>query len=523
MKKTCLLMSMMLLTTSLAGCSGAASESHKTAAAERAEAAATTAAAAADYYADGSGIPAYSGEQYLDIAENRTVSTTEESMLTFSLKVDTAAYSNVERFIEDGQLPPKEAVRTEELINYFKYDSEVVFGDEPFGIYTEVAPSPYQDGTYLGMVRVKTPEIDKELLPPSNLVFLIDTSGSMYSHDKLPLLQESFSLLTESLSKGDKISIVTYAGSAGVVLDSCDASDSAAILTAINSLEAGGSTAGSKGIETAYELAQKNFITDGNNRVILATDGDFNVGITNLPDLEKLIARKRESGIYLSVIGCGTGNIRDDIMETLAKNGNGNYSYIHSQETAQKVLVEEMGSNLFTVASDVKAQVEFNPQNVKSYRLIGYENRMMDNRDFKDDTKDAGEIGVGTDVVIMFELELAGADGVEYKYQEQQETVGELTGELFEVRIRYKDPGTEKAKQVDRPFEVTGITTEPSSDFRFAASVVAWAEQLRGSDFAREYSVDQMYEEAKAGLGKDQDGYRIKHLMLLSRYGKLVK
>lgn len=533
MKKTCLIMSMILLTTSLAGC-GASSKSSQEATmdARATEAAAETTAAAAIIEAMPGGIEhgdypnntpkqSYSSEQYLDIAENRMVSTEEESMLTFSLKVDTAAYSNVERFIEDGQLPPREAVKTEELINYFNYDSEVVFGDESFGVYTEVAPSPCQEGKYLGMVRVKTPEIDKELLPPSNLVFLIDTSGSMYSYDKLPLLQESFSLLTESLSKGDKISIVTYAGNSGVALDSCDVSDSAAILKAVNSLEAGGSTAGSKGIETAYELAQKNFIADGNNRVILATDGDFNVGITSLSDLEKLIARKRESGIYLSVLGFGTGNIRDDIMETLAKNGNGNYSYIHSQETAQKVLVEEMGSNLFTVASDVKAQVEFNPQNVKSYRLIGYENRMMDNRDFKDDTRDAGEIGVGTDVVIMFELELAGA--VKYKYQEQNETAGELTGELFEVRIRYKDPGAEAAKQVDRPFEVTAITAEPSSDFRFAASVVAWAEQLRGSDFAREYSVDQMYEEAKAGLGKDQDGYRIKHLMLLSRYGKLVK
>lgn len=527
MKKTCLIMSMILLTTSLAGC-GASSQYPKDATAmEPTAAAAITEAMPGGIesgdYSNNAPEQSYSSEQYLEIAENRMVSTEEESMLTFSLKVDTAAYSNVERFIEDGQLPPKEAVKTEELINYFKYDSEAAFGDEPFGVYTEVAPSPYQEGKYLGMVRVKTPEIDKELLPPSNLVFLIDTSGSMYSYDKLPLLQESFSLLTESLSKGDKISIVTYAGNSGVVLDSCDVSDSAAILKAINSLEAGGSTAGSKGIEAAYELAQKNFIADGNNRVILATDGDFNVGITKLSDLEKLIARKRESGIYLSVLGFGTGNIRDDIMETLARNGNGNYSYIHSQETAQKVLVEEMGSNLFTVASDVKAQVEFNSQNVKNYRLIGYENRMMDNQDFKDDTKDAGEIGVGTDVVIMFELELAGADGVEYKYQEQKETAGDLTGELLEVRIRYKDPGTETAKQVDRPFEVTAITTEPSSDFRFAASVVAWAEQLRGSDFAREYSVDQMYEEAKASLGKDQDGYRIKHLMLLSRYGKLVK
>ena len=488
------------------------------------------------------------GESYLDIRENSEQSTENSSLLTFSLKVDTASYNNTERYLNSGQLPPPNAVRTEEFINYFNYDTPMFFEDHPFSIYTEIGRSPLNNDRHLALVRVKSKELDTRELPPSNLTFLIDTSGSMDSYDKLPLLKDAFSLLVETLGENDRVSIVTYAGRSQIALNSANGSEQNKILRAINQLSAGGSTAGANGIMTAYELAEKNFIPGGNNRVILATDGDFNVGISSTAELEKLIATKRDSGVYLSVLGFGTGNIRDDIMETLSKHGNGNYAYIHSLDAARKVFVEELAANLFVIADDVKAQVEFNPNNVKSYRLIGYENRMLNNEDFEDDRKDASEVGVGTDVIMMFELELTGAQATQdappttLKYQnaesvDHQRPAALLVNqpdtrsnrrsddpfaeELFEVRIRYKTPGESESKLMLHPATVGSILARNSSDFNFAASVVGFGQLLRNSSYARTYTLEDVVDLAKNNLGADKGGYRKAHIDLLGQYKRV--
>ena len=469
-----------------------------------------------------------SGESYLVIDENPQIQTDQDSTLTFSLKVDTAAYTNVQRYIESGNLPPKDAVRTEELINYFNYDTDFLFRSEPFSIYTEVAPSPFDADTLLAFVRVKTEDIDKSDLPRSNLTFLIDSSGSMSSYDKLPLLKQSFALLVETLGEDDVVSIVTYAGASSVVLDSVSGADKGRILSAINSLEAGGSTAGGEGIQTAYALAEKNFIAGGNNRIILATDGDFNVGVSTNAELSRLVKAKKESGVYLSILGFGMGNIRDDLMETLSKDGNGNYSYINSLRTAQKVLVDELTGNLFTVADDVKAQIEFNPENVKSFRLIGYENRMMNFEDFADDSKDAGEIGAGTDLIILFEIELHNAPGaVGLKYQSDPETVeaapvSQYADELFEVRIRFKNPGEPESNLITFPVTHENIGERGSNDFNFACSVAAFAGLLRGSQYSGQIAPGMIFAIAEDSLGSDVGGYRAEFLTLLNQYGNIV-
>ena len=466
----------------------------------------------------------HSSESYLVIDENSRVATDIESMLTFSLKVDTAAYTNVARYIESKNLPPRDAVRTEELLNYFNYDGDMIFDDDsPFALYTELGPSPFNPNSLMAFIRVKSTDIDKDELPSSNLTFLIDTSGSMNSYDKLPLLQEAFTLLVETLDEDDRVSIVTYAGSSEIVLDGASGDDKKRIISAINNLSAGGSTAGAHGITTAYALAEKNYLEGGNNRVILATDGDFNVGISNTNDLAKLVGEKRGNGVYMSILGFGTGNIRDDIMETLSKEGNGNYAYINDLSAAKKVLVEELSANLFTIADDVKAQVEFNPENVKSYRLIGYENRALSNEDFTDDTKDAGEIGVGTDVVVMFELELQGS-GTEYKYG-GSDTVNakepDFANELFEVRVRYKNPGQSESKLVTRPAFYDDISDTGSSDFRFACSVAAFGHLLRDSEYTGGVTFEDIYTLAEDGLGRDAGGYRMAYLRLLEQYDRL--
>ena len=462
-------------------------------------------------------------ESYLVIDENLAKLTDVESTLTFSLKVDTAAYTNVARYIESGNLPPRDAVRTEELINYFSYDSNMKFSDGPFALYAEVGPSPFNANRHMAFIRVKTEDIDRSDLPPSNLTFLIDTSGSMNSYDKLPLLKDAFSLLVETLTEDDRVSIVTYAGNSAVILDGASGEDKKLILTAINNLEAGGSTAGADGINTAYALAEKNFLKNGNNRVILATDGDFNVGVSSTDELAELVGEKRGNGVYMSILGFGTGNIRDDIMETLSKEGNGNYSYIYDISVAKKVLVEELAANLFTVADDVKAQIEFNPQNVKSYRLIGYENRQLSNKDFADDTKDAGEVGAGTDVIMMFELELYGDSPEEQKkYTQTNDTVADFANELFEIRLRYKNPGEETSNLITQPVFFDNIVRSGSSDYRFACSVAAFGHLLRGSEYAENLTINDIKRLAEAGLGADFDGYRSEFLKLLDRYDRLV-
>lgn len=448
------------------------------------------------------------GETYQEIIENPEIAASEESTITFSLKVDTASYSNVTRYLNTGSLPPKDAVRTEELINYFRYETPLEPDGAPFAVYTEVGPSPFHSDKQMAFIRVKTPEIDKEGLGPSNLTFLIDTSGSMDSFDKLPLLKSAFSLLVETLGEDDRVSIVTYAGSSAVVLDSCSGADKEQILDAIHSLTASGSTAGADGIRTAYALAQKNFREDGNNRVILATDGDFNVGISDTNQLAEFIAEKRDSGVYLSVLGFGTGNLRDDVMETLAKNGNGNQAYIDSVQTAKKVLVEELGSNLFTVAKDVKAQVVFDPELIKSYRLIGYENRMLSNEDFADDTKDAGEIGAGTDVAALFEIELT----------EQ----GKTADNPFAVHIRYKEPDGDESQLFTKETLDT-MSGENTDDFRFACAVAAFGHLLRGSEYTGEATLESVMQLAEGSLGRDPGGYRQEFLALLNTYKRVAR
>ena len=467
-------------------------------------------------------------EKYLSIEENRNLSTNEDSVITFSLKVDTASYRNVVRYIESGNVPPSDAVRIEEMINYFTYDEEMPRSDGPFSIYSEIGKSPFDASKYLAFVRIRSRDVDMESLPKSNLTFLIDTSGSMDSYDKLPLLKDSFELLVETLTEDDVVSIVTYAGSSKIVLDSVSGGDKRKILSAIDKLKAGGSTAGADGINTAYKLAEKNFKDGGNNRIILASDGDFNVGISSLDGLERLIKEKSDNGIYLSILGFGTGNIRDDIMETLAKNGNGNYSYIDSVRTAEKVLVDEAKTNMFTIADDVKAQVEFNPNEVASYRLIGYENSTMENKDFNDDTKDAGEIGIGTDVVLMFEIELKSQPGsVGLKYStttdEPNDDASVFEGELFEVRIRYKDPGNSESKLILEPVRNDRILDINTNDFTFAKSVATFGHLLRNSENSGGVDINNIIGWADDSRGRDEKGYRQELVSILKMYRNIVR
>lgn len=451
-------------------------------------------------------------EGYLEIEQNQVVSTKKEPSTAFSLKVDTASFTNVRRYIESGNLPPKDAVRTEEMLNYFEYYEKTQDTDSPFSIYTEIGGSPFDEEKKLALIRVKTEDIEKEMLPDSNFTFLIDTSGSMDSDDKLPLLKSAFKLFVDTLDEDDKISIVTYAGSSEIVLDSVSGADKDRIMNAIQTLTAEGSTAGANGIQTAYELTEKNFKKNGNNRIILASDGDFNVGISSLSGLENLISEKRDSGVYFSVLGFGYGNLQDDTMETLATHGNGNYSYIDSVDAAKKVLVDEMGSNLFVVANDTKAQIQFNAEAVKNYRLIGYENRKMTSEEFQDDKKDAGEIGVGTDMIVLVEFE-----------PENGKSITQYTDELFTVKIRYKNPGETESLEITAPVKADRILSENTSDFNFAKSVAMFAELLRDSQYGEGLQIDEILQTAMKNIGKDSRGYRTEFVEELIRYKELMK
>jgi len=474
-----------------------------------------------------SSIP-FADEEYLPIDENVEKAVALEPTLTFSLKVDTASYTNVARYINSGNLPPPDAVRIEEMINYFSYDEILPVNSTPFSIYTEVGPSPFDANKEMAFIRVKSRELDRTQLPNSNLTFLIDTSGSMDSYDKLPLLKSAFAMLVENLTADDVISIVTYAGNASIVLDSVRGDQKKVILDAIYGLKAGGGTAGSVGINTAYRLAEKNYAAGANNRVILATDGDFNVGVSSVKELERLISNKRETGVYLTILGFGTENLKDNKMETLAKNGNGNYSYIDSMATADKVLVEELGSNLFVIADDVKAQIEFNPAQVMSYRLIGYENRMLANKDFANDKKDAGEIGVGTDVVLLFEIMRTNANqGSKYRQSVEEDddessVSMEYYDELFEIRIRYKDPGAAVSNLITSPIKVGSYTEDNSSDFIFAVSVAGFGQLLNNSPYAGDITVSRIAADASQSLGKDLRGYRKDFVDLVGSYSRLT-
>ena len=472
-----------------------------------------------DYYDDYDSSYDYGGgESYSGLDPAGEHRTAKEPEATFSLKVDTAAYSNVKRYIEDGRMPPADAVRTEELINWFGYDEPLEFqrsapygaGISPFGFYTEVGPSPFNDDKLLALVRVGTRNVDKQDLPPSNLVFLIDVSGSMDSYDKLPLLKNSFGMLAESLGRDDVVSIVTYASGTRVALEGARGSDTRKISKTVNGLKAGGSTAGEKGIQLAYKLAEEYFIEGGNNRVILATDGDFNVGLSDTDELSRFISRKRDSGVYLSVLGFGTGNIRDDIMETLAKDGNGNYSYIDSRRTAEKVLVNELSSNLFTVADDVKAQIVFDPETVYSYRLIGYENRMLKKEDFDNDRKDAGEIGAGSDVIALFEFELQ-EPGMALSARDH----------LYDVRVRYKDPGESRSDLIEFPVTGSYMPSRNSTDFGFVSAVAMFGEYLRDTGYGGRFGVRDLIDLADENIGEDPNGYREDFIGLLTNLRRI--
>ena len=458
-------------------------------------------------------------EEYNYIKENGYTAVSSAPLSTFSADVDTASYTNVRRMIDDGMDVPPDAVRIEEFINYFDYDYTDPADGEPFAVHTELSDCPWNDETELLMVGINTKGFDAVLdeRPAMNLVFLIDVSGSMYDDNKLPLVQKSFSMLTDNLTAADRVSIVTYAGSDEVVLEGADGNDRKKILRAINDLEAGGSTAGAAGINTAYDIAQKYFIDGGNNRVILATDGDLNVGLSSESELTRLIEEKRESGVFLSVLGFGTGNYKDNRLEALADYGNGNYSYIDSEKEAKKVLVDEMSGTLFTVAKDVKFQLEFNPTNVKGYRLIGYENRVMAAEDFNDDTKDAGEIGAGHSVTVLYEIVPADSKmelgESELKYASDSE--GVMGDELLTVNIRYKEPEGSESKLLTYPVNKSLYSDKMSADMNFASCVAEFGMLLRNS----RYIGDVTYKDVSAQLSKydySDDDYKDEFIYLVN-------
>ena len=436
----------------------------------------------------------FNTEEYNEIIENGYKSVAANPLSTFSVDVDTASYANVRRMIEYGDYINPDAVRIEEFINYFDYDYSEPTTNDPFSVNVEMSDCPWNEEAKLMLVGLKAEDIKKSDREPLNLVFLIDVSGSMFSEDKLPLVQKAFTMLTETLTEDDRISIVTYAGDEKVVLKGTSGEDKDKIIDAINSLEAGGSTYGEAGINRAYDLAERYFIDGGNNRVILATDGDLNVGLSSEEELTELIEEKRESGVFLSVLGFGTGNVKDDRMEALADHGNGNYSYIDSEMEAKKVLVEEMAGTLYTVAKDVKIQVEFNPVNVSGYRLIGYENRALADEDFHDDTKDAGEIGAGHTVTALYEIVLnengTSIPEAELKYQQNTSTGNK--DELLTVSLRYKQPDEDESKLLAVPVTDEVYTKKMPENLTFAAAVAEFGMILRNSEFKGSASCEQI-------------------------------
>lgn len=465
-------------------------------------------------------------EEYSALEEPGFKSVANDPLSTFSADVDTASYSNIRRMIEEGYSMdeiPAGAVRIEEMLNYFSYDYKLPKKDEPFGVTTVIGDCPWNEDAKLLQIGLKTQEIDFSEAPDSNLVFLLDVSGSMYTDDKLPLLQKSFSMLVEELGEKDTVSIVTYAGSDQIILEGESGDNKEDIIRAINALEAGGSTNGADGIETAYELAEKYFIKGGNNRVILATDGDLNVGVSSESELDQLITEKKESGVYLSVLGFGTGNIKDNKMEILADHGNGNYAYIDSVGEAKKVLVEQMGATLVTVAKDVKLQVEFNPAYIKGYRLLGYENRALATQDFDDDKKDAGEIGAGHMVTALYEIVPVDSEQeipeTELKYQDGKNDTGVKNGEWLNLKIRYKEPQEDESLLKEYPVTQEDYMSGPSEDFYFAAAVAEFGLMLRDS----QYKGDASFENIRAllkNVDTDEDDYKDEFVYLVKKLQK---
>ena len=442
-------------------------------------------------------------ESYQEIIENSFKSSLEEPLSTFSLDVDRASYSNIRRMLLDGYLPDVNAVRIEEMINYFNYQYEEPKKNHPIAMHSTLSECPWSKDHQIMHIGIQGKKIATENLPPSNLVFLLDVSGSMNSPNKLPLVKSSLKLLLNQLRPQDRVAIVTYAGRAGVPLQSTSISEKQKIINALDNLHAGGSTAGAQGIKTAYKIAKENFIDGGNNRVILATDGDFNVGVNSPKDLEKLIEEKRKSDIFLSVLGFGTGNYKDHQMQVLANKGNGNHAYIDNMLEAQKILVNEFGGTMFTIAKDVKIQIEFNPAYVSAYRLIGYENRMLNKEDFNDDTKDAGEIGSGHSMTAIYEIIPAGVNSNllasvdDLKYQSNKKEIPNpvLNNELATLKFRYKLPDEDQSKKIIHTItpKANRIDKNPS-EVNFAMAVAEFGMLLRGSKYSQQSSIEQIVE-----------------------------
>ncbi len=460
---------------------------------------------------------AWNRESYEAVSENGFINCLNDPLSTFSIDVDTASYANIRRFLNNGSLPAIGAIRIEEMINYFNYDYPQPKGKQPLSIITETGPSPFNKGYGLVKIGIKAKDIDVSNLPPSNLVFLIDVSGSMNSPNKLTLLKKSMKLVVDKLGSQDRVSIVTYAGSNRIALMPTNGDKEKEIFAAIDAMHSGGSTNGADGIVTAYKLAQQVFIPGGNNRIILASDGDFNVGVTSRGELQKLIEEKRKTGVYLTVLGFGMGNLHDDTMEILANKGNGNYAYIDSLLEAKKVLVKEIGATFFAVANDVKIQVEFNPAKVGGYRLIGYENRALNDEDFKDDTKDAGEIGAGHTVTALYEIIPVGSSSIPkvngLKYQ-QIKTIS--SNEMLTVKVRYKNKISSSSKEISQIVKQQNKSLDKTSkDFRFAIAVAGYGMILRGSEYNQEFDWKDCLKLAKTGRGKDDNGYRAEFIRLV--------
>jgi Ca-activated chloride channel family protein len=467
--------------------------------------------------------PDFNTEGYAAIHENAFLDAIKNPLSTFSIDVDVASYANLRRFLNNGQKPPIDAVRIEEMINYFNYSYQQPSGEDPFAVHTEVAACPWSEGHQLVHIGLQGKSIPTDDLPPSNLVFLIDVSGSMHDANKLPLLKSAFKMLVEQMRAEDRVAIVVYAGAAGLVLPSTSGKDKATILQALNGLSAGGSTAGGAGIKLAYEVALNNFRKGGNNRVILATDGDFNVGASSNAEMERLIVKKREEGVFLTVVGFGMGNYKDDKMEILANKGNGNYAYIDNLQEARKVFVSEFGGTLFTIAKDVKLQIEFNPAKVQAYRLLGYENRLLQDEDFNDDTKDAGELGSGHAVTALYEIIPVGTNSAfikdidPLKYQKSDVTdLSYSSDELLTLKLRYKQPDGHKSKLITATIMDEGKDYKETSDnFRWSAAVAEFGMLLRESRFAQESSIENVLQLASGAKGEDEEGYRREFIRLV--------
>ncbi len=469
-------------------------------------------------------------EEYDVIHENIFLEATKNPLSTFSIDVDAASYSNIRRFINNGQQPPKDAVRIEEMINYFTYDYAQPTNDDPFAVHTEISTAPWNAKHKLVQIGLQGKKIPTENLPASNLVFLIDVSGSMSDPNKLPLLISSFKMLVQELRPQDHVSIVVYAGAAGLVLAPTSGANKEKIIDALDQLQAGGSTAGGAGINLAYAVAKEHFIKEGNNRVIIATDGDFNIGESSDASMERLIESKRNDGIFLTVLGYGMGNYKDSKMETLADKGNGNYAYIDNITEARKVLVNEFGGTLFTIAKDVKLQIEFNPAKVKAYRLIGYENRMLKSEDFNNDKKDAGELGFGHTVTALYEIIPVGVESKffkvdELKYQKAKiDPAASTSKELITVKLRYKKPDGDTSKLIEHAVLDNNVALDKTStNFQWAASIASFGMLLRESEYINHFTYDEVIKMALRSKGEDKEGYRIEFINMVKSMGMTAR